>query len=103
MSRAVAIIEGRQRISWACKTGRFMSKNVNQGRCMRIFARYLKEKRHVITARFKLFCIACFLLFSFFIFILAGTGVLYLLLFQDVSSSTARLLLPVLDTLSEAQ
>ncbi len=70
---------------------------------MRIFARYLKEKRHVITARFKLFCIACFLLFSFFIFILAGTGVLYLLLFQDVSSSTARLLLPVLDALCDTQ
>lgn len=70
---------------------------------MRIFARYLKEKRHVVTARIKLFCIACLLLFSFFIFILVGAGGVYFVLFQKVCSSSFRSLLPVLDALSDSQ
>lgn len=63
---------------------------------MNIFARYLKQKKTVVSAMFK-FSIIFLVFFNVFFFTLALGAVLYLCLFMEVRSFVSQWLLPILE------
>lgn len=63
---------------------------------MNVFARYLKPKKLFATAMFRS-CMHMLVFGSSLVFILGGCIVLYLVISQEVTSSTARTFLLVLD------